>query len=209
MIDIPQETKQIILVTTLSWESCQGKLYQYDRSANSDDWVLQKPPIPVVVGKNGMAWGLGLHTNLSGPIKREGDGKSPAGVFALGPAFGPQPFQTKMDFLSLHADIEAVDDPSSRYYNRIVDRQKISDIDWTSSEKMGGISLYELGLVIHHNWETPVPGAGSAIFMHLWRDETSGTAGCTAMSRQDLSELLMWLDPQKKPLLIQMPKDTQ
>ena len=205
MIDIPLETKQIILVTTPSWESCQGKLYQYERSSTGE-WVLQKPSIPVVVGKNGMAWGLGLHTNPAGPVKREGDGKSPSGVFTLGPAFGHHPFQTKMDFFSLNSDIEAVDDPSSRYYNQIVDRQKISAIDWTSSEKMGEISLYELGLVIHHNWETPVPGAGSAIFMHLWRDEVSGTAGCTAMSHQNLSELLQWLDPQKKPLLIQVPQ---
>jgi D-alanyl-D-alanine dipeptidase len=204
MIDIPPETEQIILVTTPDWESCQGTLYQFER--HSEKWVLKKPSFAVVVGENGMAWGLGLHTNKSGPIKKEGDGKSPAGIFTLGSAFGFHSPETKMEYLCLHSGIEAVDDPSSRYYNQIVNREETQDIDWTSSEKMGEIAVYELGLVVNHNSKIPQPGAGSAIFMHLWEDESTGTAGCTAMSHQNLSELLSWLDPKKNPLLIQIPQ---
>ncbi len=209
MIDIPPNTRQIIVVTTPSWESYQGRLYQFEQEV--DRWILQKSSIPVVVGKKGMGWGLGLSVPLSSsfpgssPLKCEGDNKAPAGIFTLGPAFGHQVFKTPMDFLPLHPEIEAVNDPLSCHYNRIVNRKKVAKIDWTSSEKMGEIGLYALGLVIHHNWDIPLPGAGSAIFMHLWRDEKIGTAGCTAMSYQDLASLLTWLNPQTHPLLIQMP----
>ena len=42
-------------------------------------------------GKNGLAWGKGIADNLDqrdGPVKHEGDGKAPAGIFKLGTAFG-------------------------------------------------------------------------------------------------------------------------
>lgn len=200
-----EEALQLILVTTPSWESMQGEMSQYERASQHEEWTLRKPPTPVVIGKNGMAWGMGLHSTPTKNLKREGDGKTPAGIFSIGPAFGLNRFSTKLEFILLSPHIEAVDDPASRYYNQIVNREAIPEIDWTSSEKMGSIDLYEMGFVVHHNFKDRIPGAGSAIFFHLWNEEKSGTAGCTAMSREDLSDLLQWLDPQKKPILIQEP----
>jgi len=48
---------------------------------------------PRELGRAGLAWGLGLHGNppFPGPIKREGDGRSPAGAFELSSAFGYAP----------------------------------------------------------------------------------------------------------------------
>lgn len=65
--------------------------------------------------------------------------------------------------------------------------------------------LYELGLVVQHNMQPAVAGKGSAIFFHIWRTEGSPTLGCSAMSKQALTDIMIWLDPEKAPLLIQMP----
>jgi D-alanyl-D-alanine dipeptidase len=51
-----------------------------------------------------------------------------------------------------------------------------------------------------------VKGQGSCIFFHLWRNEKTPTVGCTAMPEPILVELLAWLDPEKSPLLVQLPK---
>ena len=42
--------------------------------------------------------------------------------------------------------------------------------------------------------------------LHIWHSNSQGTAGCTAMSQSELERLLIWLDPARKPLLVQLPK---
>ena len=85
---------------------------------------------------------------------REGDGRSPAGVFALGTAFGYASHALpglKMPYLSLSPSIECVDDIASRHYNRIVDRSVVAP-DWNSSEHMRNTGKsYRWGIVIDHN----------------------------------------------------------
>lgn len=195
------KSHQLLIVISSEWTAVQGRmlLYQIQESTwtNADSF-------PIVLGKNGMAWGIGKHPKQPGGQKQEGDGRSPAGLFALGPAFGHY-HPPKMDFLSMTKDTEAVDDPGSRYYNQIVKCGKISQPDWNSSEKMAEIPVYDLGCVVHHNFPQPQVGAGSAIFLHIWTNAETGTAGCTAMARDNLFQLLNWLDKSKNPLLVQLP----
>lgn len=184
-----QNHKQLLVVTTPSWNATQGYLQRYE------DGVSVGEAIPVVVGKNGMT-----------KDKKEGDLKSPAGTFSLGSAFGFHPKSSlKFPYFQIISTIVAVDDPDSSYYNTIVD-ESITDCDWKSGEKMAQEPLYELGLVINYNTPNPVKGAGSAIFMHIWRSPTHGTSGCTAMSLENLDKLLYWLDPKASPILIQYPQ---
>ena len=78
---------------------------------------------------------------------------------------------------------------------------------WTSYERLKRKdSLYELGIVVRHNRNPIISGKGSAIFIHVWRNQNTGTLGCTAIEKASLLDLLNWLDPEKKPLLIQMPE---
>jgi L,D-peptidoglycan transpeptidase YkuD (ErfK/YbiS/YcfS/YnhG family) len=75
--------------------------------------------------------------------------------------------------------------------------------DWDSNEAMMRHGkLYELGAFIANNPKN-VPGDGSCIFMHVWPGPGQGTAGCTAMSVGDLQRVLLWLDPEKHPCLVQ------
>ena len=81
---------------------------------------------------------------LAGPIKREGDDRAPAGIFRLGSVFGLKR-ETKMPFVGLSKNTVAVDDPRSRYYNRIVDASKIDNADWKHVETLFGVDVYKWG----------------------------------------------------------------
>jgi D-alanyl-D-alanine dipeptidase len=219
---------QMIAVTTSSWNAVEGRLQRYERDTTHEKWRPVGEPISIVVGKNGLGWGIGViatddsnDSNVrvaSDPIKREGDGKSPAGVFALGTGFGyaSEPLRgLKMPYLNLTPSIECVDDTGSQYYNRIVDRSVVAP-DWKSSEHMRNVGeSYRWGIVVDHNGivtegnaNAPEPGGGSCVFLHIWHSHDQGTAGCTAMSQIDLEILLTWLDPTRKPLLVQLSKPT-
>ena len=221
--DVLARSTQMIIVTTSSWNAVEGQLRRYERATTQDKWRPVGEPASIVVGENGLGWGIGVmatdgdHVRVaSDPIKREGDGKAPAGVFALGTAFGyaSQPLRgLKMPYLNLTPSIECVDDTGSKHYNRIVDRSVVA-ADWNSSEHMRNTGeLYRWGIVVDHNGivmernaSPPEPGGGSCVFLHIWRGNHQGTAGCTAMAQLDLETLLTWLDPARKPLLVQLPE---
>jgi L,D-peptidoglycan transpeptidase YkuD (ErfK/YbiS/YcfS/YnhG family) len=50
--------------------------------------------------------------------------------------------------------------------------------------------VYDLVVVLGHNDDPPVPGLGSAIFLHLARQNYPGTEGCVALARADVEALL-------------------
>lgn len=207
---------QMIVVTTPDWNTVAGRLQRYQRTRPGKRWKAIGSPVTIVVGKNGMGWGAGLvptdrpaKRSPQDPVKKEGDGKSPAGVFALSTAFGysAQPLQgLKLPYRPLTPTIECVDDVASRFYNRIVDRAKVAP-DWNSSEHMASEGdAYRWGAVIDHNASPTVPSVGSCVFMHIWSGPTEGTAGCTAMPQQQLEPILAWLDPAASPILVQLPQ---
>jgi D-alanyl-D-alanine dipeptidase len=142
------------------------------------------------------------------PAKREGDGKAPAGAFPLGTAFGfassAAAVGTRLPYLPLVETTECVDDTASAHYNAIVDRARVPRVDWASSERMRSIDLYRLGVVVDYNVRPPAAGRGSCIFLHVWRGPGSSTAGCTAMPEPALAELVRWLDPARRPALVQL-----
>ena len=205
-----QSSSQLIVVTTPDWNAVDGQLQLYQRTSSSGPWQTLGAPIHIVVGKGGMAWGIGvMPMHRSGdPIKQEGDLKSPAGIFRLGSAFGYAPQEPegwKMRYTPLTPSTDCVDDPQSRFYNQILDSSTVA-VDWKSAEHMRDAGdAYRWGLVIDHNADSPKPRGGSCVFMHLWGGAGHGTAGCTAMPEPQVKSILAWLDPQAHPLLVQMP----
>ncbi|MFZ0743557.1 MAG: hypothetical protein WAM85_04085 [Terracidiphilus sp.] len=205
------DSTQLIVVTTADWSTVDGVLRRYDRAEAGKPWRPVDDPIPVVVGKKGMGWGIGVSAvptqGPDDPVKKEGDLKSPAGVFRLGTAFGfasKEPSEWKMPYLTLTPTIECVDDSHSKFYNRVVDRSTVTP-DWSSSEHMLSVGeYYRWGVVIDHNPRSR-PEAGSCVFLHIWGSDGGGTEGCTAMARPHIEAILAWLRPAAKPLLVQMP----
>lgn len=202
---------QLIVVTTADWNAVDGMLRRYARATPQKLWQPVGDPISVVVGKGGMGWGIGVTANPAlspdDPMKQEGDHKSPAGIFRLGTAFGyasTAPAVWKMPYLALTPTIECVDDSHSKFYNRVVDRSTVTP-DWNSSEHMRLVGeYYRWGVVIEHNADAR-PQAGSCVFLHIWGGDGGGTEGCTAMAQPNIEDILAWLHPARKPLLVQMP----
>lgn len=205
-------SRQLIVVTTRGWDDVPGVLRRFERKGAEGAWLQVGEDVPAAVGRSGLGWGLGLVEtgSAAGPQKREGDGKAPAGVFALGNAFGFAPRAevgwVRPPYTPLTDAVECVDDPASRRYNLIVVRDEARGVDWNSSEKMRSVEGYRWGLVVRHNAAPPAPGRGSCIFLHVWAGPAKGTAGCTAMEESSLKELLRWLDPKRRPLLVQLPE---
>jgi len=214
-----KSANQMLVVTTADWNTVGGTLYAFDRRADGT-WAPARVPaavaaaagprgVAIVVGKSGLAWDPGVVPPVKGPTKAEGDGRSPAGVFALGTAFGfaraAEASWLRLPYTEITSTLECVDDPASGFYNTITDRTAV-DVDWKSSEKMRETApAYHWGVVVDYNTRPAVPGRGSCVFLHIGGDDGRGTAGCTAMSEPMLKALMLWLDPAQAPVLVQVP----
>lgn len=207
-----QGSSQLLLVTTPTWDAPAGRLQAWQRDANG--WKPHGEPFTVAVGRSGSAWGIGLHPRQAdGPHKQEGDGRSPAGVFAIGEAFGyASRIGGSMPYQPMLESSYCMDVPDSPLYNRIVDAAAVgSEAVAGSSEPMrldlhnDGDRRYREGFVIEHNPRAE-PGKGSCIFAHLWRQAGEATAGCTAMEPTDMNALLGWLRPDAHPLFVLLPE---
>jgi L,D-peptidoglycan transpeptidase YkuD (ErfK/YbiS/YcfS/YnhG family) len=189
-------------------------LHAFERDAGGG-WRATGLSTPVTVGRAGIAWGLGLHADPGGegPRKREGDGRAPAGVFALGTAFGyARSAATSMPYQPMDEHDWCIDVSGSPLYNRIVDAREVGAAAIEgSTEPMrrdlhaGGDQRYERGLVIRHN-ERGEAGAGSCIFAHLWSAPGVATAGCTAMDAAAMTTLFGWLQPDRQPIFVLLPR---
>jgi len=127
--------------------------------------------------------------------KREGDGASPAGRFPLIRAFyRPDrlaPPATGLPLQALRPTDGWVDEAADPQYNRLV----ALPYPASHEEMWREDGLYDLVVLIGYNTDPPVPGRGSAIFLHVMAPDMSPTAGCIAVARDVLAALLGRLGP--------------
>jgi zinc D-Ala-D-Ala dipeptidase len=198
---------QMVVVTTKDWAAVQGTARLFERRTRSAAWKAVGGKFSVVVGRNGLGTDPSWLELPSSPVKHEGDGRSPAGRFPLTFAFGAdlKPSGSALPFTRLEEFTECVDDVNSNFYNKVVNRMQVGNFDWKSSEKMAEVKpQYDLGVFVAYNSYPAVDDAGSCIFLHIWKDANTGTAGCTAMERPDLERIVAWLQPKKDPYLVQL-----
>lgn len=122
--------------------------------------------------------------------KVEGDSATPVGEFPL------RRIYFRNDRLVLpKVDLPArpinehdgwCDDPRSTSYNRLVSIPN----EWSHEKMWREDGLYDLVVVVGYNDDPPEGEWGSAIFLHIARDDYAGTQGCVAFARNDLLELL-------------------
>jgi L,D-peptidoglycan transpeptidase YkuD (ErfK/YbiS/YcfS/YnhG family) len=139
-----------------------------------------------LVGKTGF---------IAGDAKREGDMATPVGAWPLRylyyrPDRVPLP-DTGLPTIALTPEMGWCDDPDDPDYNRPVELPHPARHErlWRDD------GLYDLIVVLGHNDSPPVPHHGSAIFLHLREADTRHTAGCIAVTKQDMLALLRVATP--------------
>jgi len=204
------EVRQLILSIAPDWSSTQGVLQRYERDT-SGHWRKIGETVPVLYGKNGLAWGRGVRgSNEPGPHKREGDGRSPAGAFTLGTIYGNDPGLPEGADFPYH-QVTAFDawpdDPKNPFYNQHVTVDGTHPPAWFASQRMRtGDPAYRWRVEIHHNAAPIEPGAGSATFFHIRRGDTRPTSGCTTMAEPALRALVVWLRAAAQPHYVLLPR---
>ncbi|WP_455757580.1 L,D-transpeptidase family protein [Sulfurimonas sp.] len=196
-------SQQVILVVSNDFNSSKAKLECFD------DGKIVFNAIDVNIGKKGLGWGLGelkLNKKTEDPVKKEGDKKAPIGVFKLSSVYGySKQNNSHMPYLHANKNLICVDESDSKYYNKIIHMPKIKPKSFEFMKRDD--NQYELGVVVEHNKDA-ISQRGSCIFLHVQKSENAGTAGCTAMKLEDLKKIVSWLDIDKKPILIQIPKSS-
>lgn len=168
--------QQIIKVDTFKRE-----LYLYE------DKKIVKNISNIVIGKNGIT-----------TDKREGDMCTPIGEYNLGISFGIHDLNITYPYLKINSNLYYIDDSSSQFYNKMVDVTTVKK-DWQSAEHLIDYpSQYEYALVIEYN-KNCIPNHGSAIFLHVATG--SYTAGCIAVPKEEMLNILKWLNPQNSPII--------
>ena len=209
---VDRSTTQVVMVTVADWAATTGRLTAFHRDPGGK-WRPAGITTRVVVGRTGCGWGRGLHPEpKGGSRKREGDGRSPAGVFSIGPAFGAtDQIDTGLAYRCMGRHDWCIDLPDSPHYNQIVDDREVGLAAVAGSTEpmrrdlhLDGDRSYALGFVVGHNCDC-LSGVGSCIFAHLWEDEHTPTAGCTAMAEADLRALLAWLEADARPVFALLP----
>jgi L,D-peptidoglycan transpeptidase YkuD (ErfK/YbiS/YcfS/YnhG family) len=128
------------------------------------------------------------------PDKREGDGATPVGSFPLRRVLyradrlaAPK---TALPVSAIAQNDGWCDAPTDSNYNKPVTLPYPASAEnmWRDD------GLYDVVVVLGHNDAPIVPGAGSAIFLHVMPPEGETTAGCVALARDDLLELLNKVD---------------
>jgi L,D-peptidoglycan transpeptidase YkuD (ErfK/YbiS/YcfS/YnhG family) len=208
--------QQLLVVDSAGWDAPRGVLRRFERPAAGAAFRQVGAPLQVALGRAGLAWRSDAGAPpppLPGPRKREGDGRSPAGILRLGQMWGyapAAPSGVRLPYQQADDKMRCVDDAQSPSYARIV-RAPAASEPWRSAELLRmPTDHYKYLVVIDYNMAQPIAGAGSCIFLHVAPPPalTSGpTAGCTALVEAELLTVLRWLEPQKQPLLVQLPRD--
>jgi L,D-peptidoglycan transpeptidase YkuD (ErfK/YbiS/YcfS/YnhG family) len=136
--------------------------------------------IKCAIGKNGVT-----------KNKREGDLKTPKGIFKLKKIFYRSDrikfFKSPIKKYCIKKNIGWCDDPKSKYYNREI-KFPFND----SAEKFWRKdNIYDLIIVINYNFNPIIKNKGSAIFLHICKKNYLPTKGCIAINKKDMMNLII------------------
>ena len=156
-------------------------------SKDSDGYRLNAVAhsIPCIVGKAGL---------IAASDKREGDMATPVGDWPLRRVYyRPDRVAlpaTSLPSIALTPAMGWCDDPGDANYNMPVELPFNASHERLWRED----GLYDFIVVLGHNDSPPRPFLGSAVFLHLYEQDTPHTAGCVAIAKDDMVALLRTAD---------------
>ena len=209
--ELPATSSQCVVGVADGWNSTHVTLSYFEKTGGQ--WKQIGGEWKGRLGSKGLVWGRGLHTNPSGAVlKKEGDGKSPAGVFDIGGVWGAHASVKKHPKTFYHQVTTRdlwVEDGSSKYYNQFLTLDHEPATAWEKKAQMKQNDYPQsLKMFIAHNAAPGVvANGGSSIFFHIWRrDGAAATAGCTTMVEEKLRTLIATVDPGRRPLYVLLPR---
>ncbi|HEV7310270.1 L,D-transpeptidase family protein [Ensifer sp.] len=148
------------------------------------DWT-----VPCVVGRAGL---------VPANLKREGDGRTPIGVFPLrygffDPVARPD-FPRDLAFPFVPASADMIWEEAGPHYNRLVYAEDGERTDDRLTRKRAE-PLFDVVVPIGFNDAVARVNGGSALFIHAARADLAGTAGCVAVAAADVMSLMRHLRP--------------
>ena len=184
-----ENTEQLLVVYNYLPENYSAFVVALEKKDNH--WVVKQEPVNVGIGKNGFAMPFN---------KREGDGKSPTGIYRLGKLYTyEKQLNTLLEYQHTTSEDKWIDDPNSDDYNTYVK-------GFTNAKSYENLLLktdaYKYCMVIEYNTNPIIKGKGSAIFFHLAVKKPSFTAGCVAIDEENMKLMVNWLDPKRNPTII-------
>lgn len=189
-----EEFSQLLVVVGQPGEPAGGHFAWYERG--EDGRLSLRAEAEAVTGLNGIS-----------SQKKEGDKKTPSGLYSFTMAFGLK--EDPGSILPYH-QVEAgdwwVDDSSSAYYNRLVN-DRVTEKSWNSGEILIHQSPhYNYALALNYN-EACVPGEGSAIFLHCPKTVNTSTSGCITVPEETMRELICSVDAGTRILVVEKAED--
>jgi len=150
--------------------------------------VAGKRPLRVALGRSG------IRAN-----KREGDGATPRGRFALVRVWwradrSPRP-ATLLPVRRIDPTIAWCEDPADRRYNRPFRLAHAGRSSGVGDRLWRDDALYDLVIELDHNVRPRIAGRGSAVFIHVAREGLRPTAGCVALPASELRRLIARAGP--------------
>ena len=177
-LDVAHSVSQIIVVTAEQMGTTDVTVSMHTKNENGV-WV-EDYSTAGKIGRNGLG------------KEKEGDGKTPIGVFTFTKAFGilENPGVSVMPYLQVDETHHWVDDPTSKYYNQCVSTRDVEP-DWNSTEHLYKfVGDYNYSLSTSYNKEC-VPYVGCAIFLHCTNTVFGPTSGCIAIPETYMKETLV------------------
>jgi L,D-peptidoglycan transpeptidase YkuD (ErfK/YbiS/YcfS/YnhG family) len=179
---------QLITVVAPSASATTAKVTAWEKGPNG--WAVKLGPVSARIGKQGVG------------KASETTSRTPAGTFTLTEGFGRMANPgTKLSYRTINANDYWVSDTTSPLYNEFQECAPASCPFKTAAGEhlVDAGASYNYAVVIDYNRGHPVPGAGSAFFLHV----TNGapTAGCVAIDQPSLLTVMRWLNPGARPLI--------
>lgn len=191
-------SEQLIVVLSAELNATQASMQRYEKH---EQWVKIGDHPPLTLGRSGLGY-----VAFKEPLKIEGDGRSPSGIFSITATFGYDQNTTfKLPYWYADDNLYCVDDMNDSRYNKILRIYDKSSLPASYEVMHRSDGVYRYGAVIGYN-DMGQRSRGSCIFIHLNHADKHPTSGCSAMDEAPLLELLKWLDPVKKPQIVQVLK---
>lgn len=184
----PAASRQLITVEATTSRATYATARTWTRVDGC--WASTGGPYTARVGRNGLR-----------KLKREGDGSTPAGTFAIGRTMYGNSASPGVSYpyVRLRCGDWWVEDSKSSAYNTFqrigCGRKppfKVTTPDLSTSPR-----AYAHFAVVEYNMHPVVRGRGSGIFLHVQIGKA--TSGCISVRRPALVHVLRWLRPDALP----------